>query len=75
MKKAPILGRVLINFDNGLFSPTIDDPPRGYEACRAHHSLPKPLHLRATFVDQRSGTASLEFEQGNPPLVLDLATR
>ncbi|KAL5509484.1 hypothetical protein EMCRGX_G004871 [Ephydatia muelleri] len=40
---------------------------------RAHPSLPQPLHLRATFVDHKTRTSSVEFEQGNPPL--DLPTK
>ena len=42
----------------------IGPPPRSYyDGRRAHSSLPQPLHLRFTFVDQNRFTASLHFEQ------------
>ena len=41
-----------------------DKPPSSnQDRCRAHISLPQPLHLKATFVDHNKATASFRFEQ------------
>ena len=53
-----------VRFDSDNSSLIPDEAPgSSYEGRRAHPSLPQPLHLRFTFVDQQKRTASLRFEQ------------
>ncbi len=42
---------------------TGNPPSSNYAGRRAHSSLPQPLHLRFTFIDQNENKASLRFEQ------------
>ena len=46
-----------------LCDTTGNPPSSNYAGRRAHSSLPQPLHLRFTFVDQNENKASLHFEQ------------
>ena len=49
---------------HSLLVPPTDKAPATHSAgYRAHPSLPQPLHLRATFVDHKTRTSAVEFEQ------------
>ena len=56
--------KILTNFHLCCLLDVKDKAPLSFvDGMRAHKSLPQPLHLRATFVDQEQRTATIRFEQ------------